>query len=397
MVALRTSASNNPGSRVAPAPRRRVEVVDDLRAIESEWRQLEASDGLFTPYQLFDLQAAWLYEIAKHGFKACITIVRNVDGKLAAILPLIIQRRSGMSVARYFGGTHTSYNMPLMTRCFASSATRRDIDHILQAIHRARPEIDIVSLERQPTHWEGVANPFAKLPGQPSTNPCPMMALEPGLSGAQHLSSSFRRRLNTKERKLIALPGYKKVTPTTIDGINELVDAFFAIKRERMAEQKLPDIFGDPDVASFIRRACTTMQPSGRPTIQLHALTSDEEVIAIFACVSNAERASMMFNTYTTSQHAKHSPGLILTRDLIDHYVGLGCTSLDLGIGEASYKRLFCKFDEDLKDSFMPLSMRGRLGAGALSALTRAKRIVKRTPALADMAQRIRHAFNKKH
>ena len=87
-------------------------------------------------------------------------------------------------------------------------------------------------------------------------------------------------------------------------------------------------------------------------------------MIAIFAGVADGHRFSMMFNTYTMSANSKYSPGLILMRDIIDHYAGQGYRALDLGIGSDDYKRLFCKDDEPIFDSFIPLSQRGKLAAG---------------------------------
>ena len=101
----------------------------------------------------------------------------------------------------------------------------------------------------------------------------------------------------------------------------------------------------------------------------------------------------MMFNTYTMSANAKYSPGLILMRDIIDHYAKSGYRALDLGIGSDDYKRLFCKNDEPIFDSFIPLSARGRMAASAMSALNGAKRMVKQNPALFDMAQKLRGAL----
>ena len=51
-------------------------------------------------------------------------------------------------------------------------------------------------------------------------------------------------------------------------------------------------------------------------------------------------------------------------RDIIDHYAAQGYRALDLGIGSDDYKRLFCKDDEPIFDSFIPLSQRGKLAAG---------------------------------
>jgi CelD/BcsL family acetyltransferase involved in cellulose biosynthesis len=90
------------------------------------------------------------------------------------------------------------------------------------------------------------------------------------------------------------------------------------------------------------------------------------------------------------SESARYSPGLILMRDIIDHYAGRGYTSLDLGIGSDDYKRLFCKSDEPIFDSYLPLTTRGRMAAIGMSSLARAKRFVKQTPALKRSAEMLR-------
>jgi len=131
----------------------------------------------------------------------------------------------------------------------------------------------------------------------------------------------------------------------------------------------------------------------GGHAIDIHALECDAEVIAIFAGVADGHRFSMMFNTYTMSESARHSPGLILMRDIVDHYAGLGYRALDLGIGSDDYKRLFCKDDEPIFDSFIALSARGKLAATAMSGINRAKHVVKHNPALLQMAQKLRSAF----
>ena len=115
----------------------------------------------------------------------------------------------------------------------------------------------------------------------------------------------------------------------------------------------------------------------------------------MFAGVADSGRFSMMFNTYTMSENAKYSPGLILMRTIIDSYAERGVTSLDLGIGGDDYKRMFCKDDELIFDSFLPLTARGRLGAIGLSSIAHAKRIVKQSPALMQMAQKLRGAFQR--
>jgi CelD/BcsL family acetyltransferase involved in cellulose biosynthesis len=209
------------------------------------------------------------------------------------------------------------------------------------------------------------------------------------------ISTSFRRRLKGKERKLQALPGYRYCVAQTDDEIERLLEAFFHLKPLRMAEQKLPNVFAEPGVEDFIRDACSARLANGGHAIDIHALECDDEVIAIYAGVADGHRFSMMFNTYTMSDNSRYSPGLILMRNIVDHYAGRGYRALDLGIGSDDYKRLFCKSNEPIFDSFVPLSLRGKIAAAAMSGVSRAKHLVKHNPALFQMAQKLRSALHR--
>jgi len=162
-----------------------------------------------------------------------------------------------------------------------------------------------------------------------------------------------------------------------------------------MAEQKLPNVFADPGVEDFIRGACMAPLASGGHVIDIHALECDDEMIAIFAGVADGHRFSMMFNTYTMSGNSRYSPGLILMRNIVDHYAERGYRALDLGIGSDEYKRLFCKDDEPIFDSFIPLSLRGQLAATAMSGVNRAKHLVKHNQTLFQLAQKMRSALHR--
>jgi len=154
-------------------------------------------------------------------------------------------------------------------------------------------------------------------------------------------------------------------------------------------------VFAEPGVEGFIRDACMTQLAGGGHAIDIHALECDDEVIAIYAGVADGHRFSMMFNTYTMSDNSRYSPGLILMRNIVDHHAERGYRALDLGIGSDDYKKLFCKSDEPIFDCFIPLSLRGKMAAAAMSGVTRVKRLVKHNPALFRMAQKLRSAIRR--
>ncbi|QHO77159.1 GNAT family N-acetyltransferase [Bradyrhizobium sp. CCBAU 051011] len=371
-----------------------IDIIHDLSAAENIWRSLEAAQTSFTPYQRFDFLSSWQRQVgARDGLVPFIVIAYDAERRPLLLLPLALRQAYGARCASFMGGKHSTFNMALFDRDFAASATLADLEGLISAISQ-RSEADVLALHQQPLRWRDLPNPLALLAHQPSANDCPLLVMEPGAAPAALVSNSFRRRLKGKERKLQSLPGYRSYVASSEADIIRLLDWFFHVKPQRMAEQKLPNVFAEPGIEEFVRGACTAPIADGRHAIDIHALECDEEVIAIFAGVADGHRFSMMFNTYTMSANSKYSPGLILMRDIIDHYAGQGYRALDLGIGSDDYKRLFCKSDEPIFDSFIPLSPRGKLAAGVMSGVNRTKRLVKHNPALLEMAQKLRNAFS---
>ncbi len=368
-----------------------VDIVHDLSQAETIWRGLE--DQFSTPYQRFDFLGPWQRQVGeRQNLRPFIIIAYDGERRPLLLLPLALSHKHGIRTASFMGGKHVTFNMALWDRDFAAGATAADLDALLSGI-RERAAADVLALIQQPWRWRDLPNPMALLPKQPSANDCPLLTMAPGAAPAALISNSFRRRLKGKERKLQTLSGYRYHVATSDADIKRLLDWFFSIKPLRMAEQKLPNVFADPGVEDFIRGACMTELAGGGRAIDIHALECDDEVIAIFAGVADGHRFSMMFNTYTMSGSSRYSPGLILMRNIIDHYAGRGYRALDLGIGSDDYKRLFCKSDEPIFDSFIPLSLRGKAAASAMSGLYRAKRLVKHNQALFQMAHKLRSAL----
>ena len=386
-------------SRTAEAPARskisriaRVDIISDLSRAEPIWRELETRQ-LATPYQRFDLLAAWQRKVgARENAQPFIVTAHDADGRPLVLLPLTIRSRRGVRVACFMGGKHANFNMALWDRDFACEATASDLDALLSSL-REKSACDVLVLRQQPRHWQDYLNPLATLPRQTSVNDFPVLHMVPGDPAINRISNSFRKRLKSKERKLQSA-GYRYHIADSDADIERILDWFFNVKPMRMAEQKLPDVFAEPGISEFVRAACHARLPGGGHAIDIHALECDEEVIAIFAGVSDGHRFSMMFNTYTMSARSRYSPGLILMRSIIDHYGERGYRALDLGIGSDDYKRMFCKGDEPIFDSFVPLTSRGKIAAAAILATSRAKRLVKSNQALLDLAQRLRRRFS---
>ena len=388
MAAATESRTANPwASRIAA-----VDICGDLGQAEAVWSALEPQFS--TPFQRFDFLSPWLRQVGeRENLLPFIVIAYDAERRPLLLLPLAISHRRGIRIASFMGGKHATFNMALWQRGFAATATEADLVALVSGI-REHAAADVLALVQQPQSWHGCSNPMMLLPNQPSANDCPLLTMAPDAAAGELIANSLRRRLGSKERKLQKLPGYRYYVASSQSEITRLLDWFVAVKPLRMAEQKLPNVFAEPGVQQFIRDACMAELGDGSHAIDIHAIETDDEVLAMFAGVADGHRFSMMFNTYTMSANSKYSPGLILMRDIIDHYAGQGYRALDLGIGSDDYKRLFCKDDEPIFDSFIPLSQRGKLAAGVMSGVNRTKRLVKHNPALLEMAQKLRNTFS---
>lgn len=383
-------ARANPGraSKVA-----RVEIFDDMAAAEPFWRHLERDRALASPYQRFDLLAAWQRHVgARSGVVPFIVTGFDPAGEPALLWPFGRKQLGPLAVVQFLGSKHANFNIGLWRRDILASTTASDISDIFDQIAAGDRRVDLVTLFSQPLSWDGIVNPFKRLPHQPSVD----MSAQLNIDGpakdmiSNVLSASMRGRLRTKERKLKRLAGYRYVRPATDDEVDRLLNQFFKLKSIHMATQGLPNVFAEPGIAEFLHEACHGKLPNGRPLVEIHALEGGGEVLALFGTIVDDYRFSSMFNTYTLGENARHSPGLILLMHMIGECADRTVRSFDIGVGKAHYKSFFCKEMEPLFDVFLPLSPRGRLAAPAFRCAFAAKKLIKQKPALWAAVQFLR-------
>jgi CelD/BcsL family acetyltransferase involved in cellulose biosynthesis len=368
----------------------RVEIIADLAAAEAPWRALER-DGTLTPYQRFDWIAAWQRHVgAAAGITPLIMLGRGEAGEPLFLLPLGKSQHGPFTVARFLGGKHANFNFGPWRR---DSTPAGAVAAVLARLKAEAPDVDALALRNQPARWEGRVNPFAALGGQPS----PSFGYRFSLGGRSYeeivgsqLGRDSRRTLRKKENRLKQLAGYRYTRARTAEEVDRFFQAFFAQKAGRLAEQGIDNSLGSAEVKTFLREACHHGLVHGRPTIELHGLETDGEVLAVFGCINDGRRFCSMFNSYTLGEYARQSPGLILMLHVIKDCADRGAAIFDLGVGEARYKTHFCNEPEPLFDLFVGLSARGRLLAPALMLAGRLKRAAKRSPLLMQLAGRVR-------
>jgi CelD/BcsL family acetyltransferase involved in cellulose biosynthesis len=75
---------------------------------------------------------------------------------------------------------------------------------------------------------------------------------------------------------------------------------------------------------------------------------------------------------------------------MVDNCANRGFRSLNLGIGAAAYKSSLCDLKGHQFDTFVAMTMRGRLFTLLLSATYRVKGAIKRNPVMWNFVQSLR-------
>jgi len=392
-VALRPTAADRPAAAsAAGAGIARVEIFDDLAAAAPAWDRL-AEQAVATPFGRRDWIDLWQRHIGgTEGLRPVVAVACDERGEPLFLLPFAARTGRLLTVARYFGGPHSQLNMGLWRRDIAAALTADDL-HRAFAIIAQRCGIDLFVLLNQPTLWDGRANPLVQLAHQPSPDDVFRIDFE-GESGAAVLKSrlkpTLRGLLKSKEKKLAKLDGYRYFRAATPAEAERILAAFFTQKAAHLKAQGVRNAFAAPGVAEFLHAACVEGLAAGAPTIELHALEGGGELLAVMGVVANAQRFSSIFNSYTLTEHARWSPGLILISHMLRACADRRIASYDLGAGYAAYKRYFCKTTDALFDSVLSFSERGHVAAALWRAGLAGKRRIKTTGPLWAVVRAVR-------
>lgn len=380
-VATRLLPANTAVPAAASAGLARVEILRDMAAAEPFWRALERGGAFKTPYQAFDFLALWQRHIgAGEGVAPFIVVGFDAAGAPLFLLPFGRRRgAAGLRVVEFLGGKHANFNMGLWRADFLGAVTAQDLDAVIAAL---RGHADVVVLGNQPLAWAGRDNPLALLPHQPSPSFGFSGPLSPDFEALfnDRTSAVGRRKMRKKERTLAEFGVVTFARATNEQDIRRVAEDFFTQKSARMRAIGLPDVFAAQDVRDFVTAGALTPADGSR-LIELYTLSVDDTIVATMGGVCADGRFSAMFSSIVHGRFGTESPGEQLLVRVVRDCCERGLHTFDLGVGEASYKSLFCDADP-MFDSYWPLSARGQAFAAARRGFAAAKRAVKQNPVL---------------
>ncbi len=385
MIADVLAPSFTPAVAARAAPFAQVNAYTEADAVAAGWAELErtAPCSIYQTRRFLEPWAATLGHAS--GQRPCYVLARDQAGEPVALLPLGIERRGPVTVARLLGGKDANLQLALLRP--TAGWTGESLRRLLREVARLCGA-DVFVFSNQPHAYAGVANPLATLPHCES----PSAAYGTGLpaSGevllAAKLSKDTRKKLRKKEAKLATLGAVRYVVAAGTAERAAILDVFLAQKTARFRERGIASEFGTPAMRAFIERASASEPPG----IELHALFAGERIVATYGGAAQGERWSGMFNSFDAdAEIARSSPGDLLLARVVERCCARGLRAFDLGVGEARYKQALCDESIPLFDAAVGFGLLGRAAAMLVLVRQSLKRRVKRSPRLMAMARRL--------
>lgn len=370
-----------------------VSITSNANAAEADWRAFE-SEHVASPYQSFDWLSNWARHVAPALDLKPLFISVKVDQALVAMMPLSLERKYGLTTARWMADELSNSNLPVMSRQFAQSATLSDVRTILDHCSAAAGGIDLFHLVNQPEEWLGMPNPFAGLDGVRSPSPLLSTRLQRDYQAFAKAKRSKRglKRFARGIRQLAEAFG--PLTLKQAETAEEIELAFAAFQNQRaqrFADQGIRNIYRNEGMDRFLRdQIVESTQRGSRTGLVLDFLAVGDTILATYIGLVHNRHFTCFANSFDSRpEYEKYSSGNILLAHIIQTECENGTDTFDIGIGVTSYKTVWCE-TQTLVDSIIAMSALGMGRALKNRALKRAKRFIKEDERLWELYIRAR-------
>lgn len=344
--------------------------------------------ALFAPAQSAQWVRHWTEQIRPDAILATLML----GDRPVLALPLEIERYGPFKVARFMGGRHANGNFAAVDPASLNEVACPHIRTLFDALAAARPDIDVVALQRLLPDLDGAANPLAKLPSFASPNLSLAVDLDGGFEAVLARMNGKRKRKKNRSqtRKFEAAGSFRCLQARTPEEVHSLLYAFFAMKEFRFQRMGIANVFGDPQVRIFFHKLFAEALKESEPSFLLHGLEVAGKLRAVTGSSVSGRRLICEFGAISEDDLAHASPGDFLFFENIRQACEKGFSVYDFSVGDEPYKRQWCDIEVRHLDSLVPLTLKGRMLASCLRGNAGIKAFIKNSPKIWSLTKTLR-------
>lgn len=319
------------------------------------------------------------------------------DGPILAV-PLEVIRQNGAKIARYPGGSHANCNFPWLRKEYGGALRREALRQLVDAIRRARPDIDALSLTRQLSELQGASNPLLALGQAPNPNPVLAASLGDGFDAVLDRANRKRKLKKHRQhgRRYEESGGWRIAGPQSRAETDKILDLCFAMKAQRFQKMGISDPFADENVRNFFKALFGEGLAKGQELNELRFLEVGGTVRSIIGKLFGDTGPTVEFGAIAEDELTAASPGEFLFFEDISRSCDEGRSIYSFGIGDEPYKREWCDIERTIYDTLVPLSAKGRFFTALQSVRNGIAGGLKRNPRLWGFAKTLRSRLAKR-
>jgi CelD/BcsL family acetyltransferase involved in cellulose biosynthesis len=360
----------------------RIETVtseSDFVQLAGSWDELVRAMPRPSPF----LFHTWLVEWWRHyGAGADLAVHVAYRGtRLVGALPLCVQRRFGLRVSEFLGGTGAALADLLVAPGEDDSAVAGLVERAASSRH------DFANLFGLP----GTSRLVAALPPDAlrvvERLEAPVLDLSAGWDQGEKMSPKQRHDRRRRMRQLGALGSVEATVARTREELEPALEDAFRVYELRWQGHRDPSGFATPTGRRFHRAALLRLAEMDVPRIL--SLRLDGRVIAFALSLQLSGRAYGLTTAFDPA-FARFGPGSEAVLRRVEVAVGEGITRFEfLGAAGAHKQRFTDRFEPIYQGIGLARTLRGRAAAEALVGGIRVRRRIKRSEAARKLYYRI--------
>jgi CelD/BcsL family acetyltransferase involved in cellulose biosynthesis len=348
----------------------RIHVEREIGAFGDVWPTVSQLAGLHGyVFQARDVLEVWLETIgAARGTLPLLVRVDSDDGSPLMLLPLGIERRTGVRMLSFLDGGVSDYNAPILF----PAAERLDADAMRRLWARLidqLPPFDVALIEKVPALVGTMQNPFRFIATRPDraaghlVDISELAAKRNGKAASRIIDFQDTRR---KRRKLESQHAVSLAVARTADEASRMLETMIRQKTQRYMETRGVNIFERPGYGTYFGALTTRLL--GEDGVQLAALMAGEHAIATHWGIVARDRFYYLMPAFEAGPWSPFSPGSLLLEELLDWSARHGIQVFDLGVGDEAYKLRFANATLPLFFGGFPRTTAGRVYLASMEA-----------------------------
>jgi len=278
-------------------------------------------------------------------------------GARLILLPLVLERRRGVTILSFMDQGHADYNAPLLAPEMASLGKHIPTE-FWSELFANLPRFDVLMLAKMPQQVEGLDNPLLALAATRHAASSHGNDLEKSVKEIEAVLLS-PKEVRSKERGLAQMGTVEFIVARGEDSGPGMLEELIKQKQRRFEETNVPGYGENPEALAFLHAAHRSFGNSGNALIC--GLLVGGEVTAVQWGLVHGRRFYALVTGFAGGKWTKYSCGRILNLRLLHWLKANGFSYFDQGYGDEAYKLKSSDTTVPLYDVIEAYSLRGRL------------------------------------